>query len=77
MRADAKKTAASLLNLIHMRIVIHDYAGHPPQVYLSRALARKGHDVLHLYASGLQTPRGGVMRLPADPPGFALESVSF
>jgi colanic acid biosynthesis glycosyl transferase WcaI len=41
-----------------MKIVVHDYAGHPFQVQLSRALVVRGHDVLHVYAGGLQTPRG-------------------
>ncbi|HET6566601.1 MAG TPA: glycosyltransferase family 4 protein [Rhodothermales bacterium] len=42
-----------------MRILIHDYAGHPFQVQLSRELARRGHDVLHAYCASLQTtPRG-------------------
>ena len=40
-----------------MRIVVHDYAGHPNQVYLSRELARRGHQVLHLYAGSFETPR--------------------
>ena len=38
-----------------MRILVHDYAGHPFQVQLSRALAQRGHDVLHAYCASLQT----------------------
>jgi len=30
-----------------MRLLIHDYAGHPFQVQLSRELARRGHSVTH------------------------------
>jgi glycosyltransferase involved in cell wall biosynthesis len=41
-----------------MKVFLHDYAGHPFQVQLSRALAARGHDVVHAYALGLQTPRG-------------------
>lgn len=41
-----------------MKILVHDYAGHPFQVQLSRALAARGHDVVHVSAEGLQTPRG-------------------
>ncbi len=28
-----------------MKILVHDYAGHPFQVQLSRALAQRGHQV--------------------------------
>jgi glycosyltransferase involved in cell wall biosynthesis len=53
-----------------MRIVVHDYVGHPFQVQLSRELARRGHDVLHLYCSSFVTPRGELNRRDDDPPGF-------
>ena len=45
-----------------MRILVHDYAGHPFQVQLSRELARRGHEVRHAYASALQTPRGELVK---------------
>jgi colanic acid biosynthesis glycosyl transferase WcaI len=41
-----------------MRILVNDYAGHPFQLQLSRALARDGHTVLHTYFGGYQTPKG-------------------
>jgi colanic acid biosynthesis glycosyl transferase WcaI len=59
-----------------MRIVISDYSGHPFQVELSRALARRGHEVLHLHFAEFQTPKGKLRRLPDDPPGFAVEGLS-
>ena len=46
-----------------MKIIVHDYAGHPFQVQLSRKLAARGHDVLHLYCASTHTPRGEL-----DPP---------
>jgi colanic acid biosynthesis glycosyl transferase WcaI len=52
------------------RILIHDYAGHPFQVQLSRELARRGHDVLHLFAGHNQTPRGLLQRTDQDPVSF-------
>jgi hypothetical protein len=58
-----------------MRIVVHDYAGHPGQVYMSRELARRGHEVLHLYAGSLETPRGELERKADDPPTFNVEGV--
>lgn len=54
-----------------MRLFIHDYAGHPFAVELSRFLAFQGHEVLHAYAGSLQTPRGDLSNHPDDPPGFS------
>lgn len=53
-----------------MRILVHDYCGHPFQVQLSRALAARGHEVLHLYNGSFQTPRGALAKTAADPAGF-------
>lgn len=58
-----------------MRILIHDYAGHPFQVQLSRTLARRGHDVLHLYSASNPTPKGAVAPHPDDPERFAVEGL--
>lgn len=41
-----------------MQILVHDYAGHPFQVQLSRELSRRGHSVRHLYSADITTPRG-------------------
>jgi glycosyltransferase involved in cell wall biosynthesis len=59
-----------------MRIVVHDYVGHPFQVQLSRELARRGHDVLHLYCGSFVTPRGELVRRLDDPPGFNSQSIA-
>jgi len=58
-----------------MRLVICDYSGHPFQVELSRCLASRGHEVLHLHFADFQTPKGLLERLPADPPGFVVEGL--
>ena len=58
-----------------MRILIHDYAGHPFEVQLSRELAARGHDVLHLYCGSTHTPRGALARSPSDPPTFDVRGV--
>lgn len=60
-----------------MRIVVHDYSGHPFQVQLSRELARLGHHVLHIYFESFQTPKGGVRRRADDPPLFEIEGLRF
>ncbi|HEX6961979.1 MAG TPA: glycosyltransferase, partial [Lacipirellula sp.] len=53
-----------------MRILIHDYAGHPFQVQLSRKLAARGHQVLHAYCGSTHTPRGSLTKRPGDPQTF-------
>ncbi len=53
-----------------MRLVVHDYSGHPFQLQLSRALAARGHEVHHIHAAFFQTPKGPLERRPHDPPGF-------
>lgn len=58
-----------------IRLLIHDYAGHPFQVQLSRALAARGHDVLHLYCAQLQTPRGALQLREGDPKSLQIEGV--
>lgn len=58
-----------------MKILIHDYAGHPFPVGLSRELARRGHRVLHAYASSLLTPRGTLVRQEDDPEGLGFAQV--
>jgi glycosyltransferase involved in cell wall biosynthesis len=60
---------------MRLRIAIHDYSGHPFQVQLSRALASRGHDVLHLYSAAFQTPKGPLARRPDDPPSLAIEAI--
>jgi colanic acid biosynthesis glycosyl transferase WcaI len=58
-----------------MRVVVHDYAGHPFQVELSRSLARRGHEVLHLYSASILTPQGALKRRDDDPVTFAVEPI--
>ena len=58
-----------------MRIAVHDYAGHSFTVELSRELARRGHDVLHLYSAAITSPHGSLTRGRDDPPTFAVEGI--
>ena len=58
-----------------MRLAVHDYSGHPFQVQLSRELARRGHEVLHLHFESFPTPKGGVCRRPDDPASFQVEGL--
>jgi colanic acid biosynthesis glycosyl transferase WcaI len=44
-----------------MRLLLNDFCGHPFQIELSRELARRGHEVLHLYfADNDTTPKGNL-----------------
>lgn len=58
-----------------MKILVHDYSGHPFQVQLSRELSRRGHEVMHLYAGYNQTPRGALAPEPDDPESFIVRGV--
>jgi colanic acid biosynthesis glycosyl transferase WcaI len=58
-----------------MRILIHDFAGHPFQAQLSRQLADRGHYVTHAYAAGLPGPKGQLSSLPSDPVSFDIRGI--
>jgi glycosyltransferase involved in cell wall biosynthesis len=58
-----------------MRIHLQDFCGHPFQVQMSRELARRGHDVLHTYATQYVTGRGNLELSPDDPPNLRIEGV--
>ena len=45
-----------------MRILVHDYSGHPFQVELSRELARRGHEVTHSYCEAYVSGKGHLER---------------
>jgi glycosyltransferase involved in cell wall biosynthesis len=52
-----------------MKIVIHDCPGHPFQVQLSRSLAKKGYEVIHIY-SCLEKTKGNLVKSKTDPLSF-------
>ena len=43
-----------------MRVLVHDYSGHPFQVELSSELARRGHDVTHSYCAAYVSGKGNL-----------------
>lgn len=51
-----------------MHCLIHDFAGHPFQIQLSRELAARGHQVTHVYPQGLQGPKGRLEASNTDSP---------
>ncbi|RLD09285.1 MAG: glycosyltransferase WbuB [Chloroflexota bacterium] len=58
-----------------MRILVHDYPGHPFEVQLSRELAQRGHKVLHIYAGYNVTPRGELKKKDSDPEQFDISPI--
>jgi colanic acid biosynthesis glycosyl transferase WcaI len=58
------------------RILVHDFSGHPFQMELSRELAARGNEVLHVYCSSYVTGRGRVEVEPGDPPTLSVQALS-
>jgi colanic acid biosynthesis glycosyl transferase WcaI len=58
-----------------LRLVIHDYSGHPGQLHLSRELARRGHQVEHQYCASYTTGRGAIERRDGDPESFTVRAI--
>ena len=60
-----------------LRIMVHDFAGHPFQVQLSRALANRGHEVCHAYCASLTTtPTGALSIMEGDPKSLTIKPLS-
>jgi glycosyltransferase involved in cell wall biosynthesis len=59
-----------------LRIVVHDYSGHPGQAQLSRALARRGHVVIHQHCPSYSTGKGSLETTVGDPPSLTFEQCS-
>lgn len=67
-----------------MKVVVHDFSGHPFQVQLSRELARRGHDVVHsscaAYVSGkgkLEAEPGETLRFETVGDGIVFDKARF
>jgi colanic acid biosynthesis glycosyl transferase WcaI len=56
-----------------VRVILHDFTGHPFQVQLARGLAARSHDVLHLYAGQYVTGRGRLEVTSDDPDTLRIE----
>ncbi|MFE0453896.1 glycosyltransferase family 4 protein [Streptomyces sp. NPDC058914] len=55
-----------------MRILVHDYSGHPFQAQLSRELARRGHGVVHSTCTAYVSGKGN---LAGDAPGLRFVTI--
>ncbi|WFE75348.1 glycosyltransferase family 4 protein [Roseinatronobacter sp. S2] len=59
-----------------MRVLVHDYSGHPFQVQLTRKLALRGMTTRHVFSTSFQTPKGDLERRNDDPEGFDVVPLS-
>jgi glycosyltransferase involved in cell wall biosynthesis len=58
-----------------MRVLVHDYSGHPFQAELSRALARRGHEILHVHCRSYQTGKGALETNDDDAEGLRFHGI--
>jgi len=59
-----------------MKLLVHDYCGHPFQVHLSRQLAIYGHDLAHVYFADNPGPKGMLAGRPGDPPSLRFVAIT-
>lgn len=57
-----------------MRLLVHDFSGHPFQADLSRALAERGHVVTHVHCSSYSSGKG-LMEANDAPPNLCYEAI--
>jgi glycosyltransferase involved in cell wall biosynthesis len=58
-----------------VRFIVHDFAGHPGQVQLSRELARRGHEVEHQFCASVTTGTGVMACCDGDPETFTVRAM--
>lgn len=56
-------------------IAVHDYGGHPFPIQLSRELAKRGHEVTHLYAGYNTSPKGPLSLSSDDPERLCIKGI--
>jgi colanic acid biosynthesis glycosyl transferase WcaI len=65
-----------LRSVLTLKIVVHDFAGHPGQLQLSRELARRGHTVEHQFCQSVTTGQGATTRRESDPELFSVKGIT-
>lgn len=58
-----------------VKLIVHDFAGHPGQLQLSRELARRGHIVEHQFCQSVTTGKGATSRRSNDPDTFSVRAI--
>jgi colanic acid biosynthesis glycosyl transferase WcaI len=69
---DARTGSAATAGI---RIIVHDFAGHAFQIELSRRLAARGFDVLHLHCASDLKGKGRIEVTADDPPTLRIQGV--
>ena len=59
-----------------MRIIVYDNSGHPFTVQLSRTLANKEHQILHLFSQSFQSPKGSFEKKGDDSSTLEIKGIS-
>ena len=59
-----------------LKMVVHDFSGHPGQIRLSRELARLGHTVQHQFCESFTTGQGATAWVDGDPESFSVKGIS-
>lgn len=59
-----------------LKVVVHDFAGHPGQLQLSRELARRGYRVEHHYCESVTTGQGATLPRSDDPIQFSIHGIA-
>lgn len=59
-----------------MKVIVHDFSGHPFQAELSRKLADRGHDVEHVSAEQYVSGKGHLEHQPGDASGLTFRSIT-
>jgi colanic acid biosynthesis glycosyl transferase WcaI len=60
---------------VGIKVLLHDYSGHPFQPQLSRKLAARGHEVVHAYSQSVQIPQGSLAHRSGDAPTLRFEGI--
>jgi glycosyltransferase involved in cell wall biosynthesis len=58
-----------------VRLLVHDYGGYAFAVQLSRELAGRGHEVLHVHCPSYASGKGSLTRQPEDPVTFDVQEI--
>jgi len=58
-----------------MKVLVHDYSGHPFQIQLSRELAKRNDSILHIYSDSFQTPKGNLKKEDIDSINLNVKSI--
>lgn len=59
-----------------MKVVLHDFSGHPFQAELSRKLAEREHTVDHVFSEQYVSGKGHLERQPEDSPSLTFSGIS-